>query len=1504
MQQHVSEMSTPFDMAFDILSSYRHILEKTLSAGRMSEADVEYVLEHFSIDRGLIFSIQRIYKKSDLSFSAFCAQMGYPDSIQRGLRRGHDLDFRLYKHQEEAIQAIEAGEPTVVATGTGSGKTEAFLIPILAHCLSSVSPGIKAILLYPMNALANDQVIRLSAYMEETDLTFGIFTGETPQEEPENVPDGMPNRLWSRSRMCDSPPDILITNYVMLDRLLVDSRWRSIIKGCQGSLKYVVLDEIHSYRGTKATHIRFLLTRLRNQTGVSIHPIGASATISQLGGYLSGTQFDQDSIDNFLQKILGVDNCRLVTPTYDESNCDVSPWPGEGVLIDRNIDLSSLPEERCKFLGDILGRKVRVSEYWKEKSFWQSELGTALQSHPFFAEFIKQLGIGALSYSEVVDLFQKTSPAPCTHTQASETVRVWLNLLAVLAEDFKGEKSAIDLRLHIFLLGLRGYLKRCLDCGNFHSGGYEICPDCSQPLFLVDRNDISLCVAKINGSLISPVLDPEENDNRKTFFVSIRGVTENETPERGAIRVGKREEMMAGEFPIEGFVLPYRSDQQGEYIFFHLDDQRPKEIKKRLVKLADSIHPRIHMRRIVLRMLQQLQLGKRKILGFIDDRERVSHDSLAITDEFISRFLKGLLNSILPDGNRALNLDEALFQLQSFVKEQLETPGISREERVALGETESWFFRMIGEPGRYSQDRTNLLYINVETECSELERNVLDVFIRERALHFNQKPKFAPPEYIRFQRHWADNEVQIYSDPKASPDTREEASCISLSADAQEYKEFVAHVGETYGDTSNLAIENEGNVSAKIIGAELIHEALESLADKNILVRFREEAPFRYALLSKHVSIRKSDKLDANGTKYISIRDKYFFLAANHSSELDQNDRLVVESKFRAGKINLLLSTPTLEMGIDIGDLQHILLIGIPPMPSNYAQRSGRAGRSRNFSTVITYCSPDKDHDRYYYERPKAMIDGLINAPTLHDPTLEVSKKHLRALVLAELPALLNEAMEYSEPGSFDSKRFVSIFSSITGNQLKVELTDYMNGEFQNELESLVEGRNQSNSSALNKLYQSGFLPDYGFNREQVEVWDHEKYSNDGVGNMHSRKKNRDYLSVRELEYAYTKFTPGRTTFLASDVYHITAEGEWNEWQLGGDEPDTMMDIPVRAYSKILASRELENARMDSGMQLYNRHISFDTDSVAHKIEGIIDLKYDPHCKIRFVNKGYQEYDISEPFSDDVGNKFYLGYTLPRQALIFGFDRRAFDNLSGPLSFMSSLDRTIKDVYGLDESELRMLPNIHEGSAADSNADQSVPYKFIIYDATGNGDLPFESAVRNFNHLLEVASGRLQSCSHCQKQGLDGCYYCLKSHETQYIAPYAKKSEALNVIDYLLGKSAFRPSVKPFQNSSREEASKLILSQDGEGVIAREPDSGMHLRQSNSDAESVYKLLADAVRQFYPDGLKGLEIETNLEWLISNLNGTTKVGKGKYAFSELQYELLRYNQVWVGRSQI
>jgi DEAD/DEAH box helicase domain-containing protein len=140
------------------------------------------------------------------------------------------LKFPPYLHQEQAFRRLSGERPrsTLVATGTGSGKTECFLHPILdACCRHREEPGIKAILIYPMNALATDQAGRLARIIHENEklrghVTAGLFVGQSERDPPMVMgPDGI---ITNKHTLRLKPPDILLTNYKMLDYLLIRAK--------------------------------------------------------------------------------------------------------------------------------------------------------------------------------------------------------------------------------------------------------------------------------------------------------------------------------------------------------------------------------------------------------------------------------------------------------------------------------------------------------------------------------------------------------------------------------------------------------------------------------------------------------------------------------------------------------------------------------------------------------------------------------------------------------------------------------------------------------------------------------------------------------------------------------------------------------------------------------------------------------------------------------------------------------------------------------------------------------------------------------------------------------------------------------------------------------------------------------------------------------------------------------------------------------------------------------
>ena len=208
----------------------------------------------------------------------------------------------LHSHQEEAILR---DENFLVATGTGSGKTESFLYPLIDDILRQGDlsrPGVRIILVYPLNALANDQLNRIAQLLfrdlGDPGITLGRYTGQvkaratrdeeitrlrsTPSfldifGEDADVPE---NWLLSRPEMRNGPPHILITNYAMLEHILLLPTNRPLL--ARADLRAIVLDEIHTYSGAQAIEVAFLLRRLKAHLGVpdgQLRCIGTSASL-------------------------------------------------------------------------------------------------------------------------------------------------------------------------------------------------------------------------------------------------------------------------------------------------------------------------------------------------------------------------------------------------------------------------------------------------------------------------------------------------------------------------------------------------------------------------------------------------------------------------------------------------------------------------------------------------------------------------------------------------------------------------------------------------------------------------------------------------------------------------------------------------------------------------------------------------------------------------------------------------------------------------------------------------------------------------------------------------------------------------------------------------------------------------------------------------------------------------------------------------------------------------
>lgn len=250
---------------------------------------------------------------------------------------GHTLP--LHKHQAEAVSLAASGESYVLTTGTGSGKSLAYFIPIVDACLKAKAwdptPRTRAIVVYPMNALANSQLEELKKFLGADPATrpvsFGRFTG---QEGPEE-----------REAMKANPPDILLTNFMMLELLLTRQNAidQQVIANAKG-LRFLVLDELHTYRGRQGADVALLVRRVREALADRLICIGTSATMAT-----DGTEMERNAIvARVATRLFGtpIPDRNIITETLrrttpdTETEITVAPKLGEAILLGVPDDLS------------------------------------------------------------------------------------------------------------------------------------------------------------------------------------------------------------------------------------------------------------------------------------------------------------------------------------------------------------------------------------------------------------------------------------------------------------------------------------------------------------------------------------------------------------------------------------------------------------------------------------------------------------------------------------------------------------------------------------------------------------------------------------------------------------------------------------------------------------------------------------------------------------------------------------------------------------------------------------------------------------------------------------------------------------------------------------------------------------------------------------------------------------------------------------------------------------
>jgi ATP-dependent helicase YprA (DUF1998 family)/very-short-patch-repair endonuclease len=1003
--------------------------------------------------------------------------------------------LNLHWHQTEAVEAARRRANYVLTTGTGSGKSLAYIIPIVDHVLRRGSGrGIQAIVVYPMNALANSQFGELEKYLcngypDGPPVTFDKYTGQEDEEE--------------RKRISNNPPDILLTNYVMLELILTRPAERKIIESARG-LRFLVLDELHTYRGRQGADVALLVRRVRDRLQADeLQIIGTSATIAGGGSFdeqraevakvatqLFGakvkpdgvimekldpaTPLDQLNDSDFKARlsarVLDVTDGQPFAGDYESFvNDPLAIWI-EGSL---GVELKDGRHVRCKpqsvtgedgaarKLADLTGLDEKLCEVAIQQALlagYECEKNPETGFPPFAFRLHQFISRGDTVYTTLED---------------EET-----RYLTIYGQQFKPGSRDHILMPMVF----------CRECGQEYY--------CVRRVFGSDGNPNYFVQRQLNDQLS----DEDENEAGFLYFSSDNPfpteeedvINDNRLPDdwleerSGRLRVRRdRQDRLPinvsvgadGAESSEGLnfnyiAAPFRfclhcgvaygMRQRDDFAKLSSLGSEGRSTATTITSLS------------AIRSLRRSSLPERarKLLSFTDNRQDASLQAGHFNDFIETTLLRSALyHAVNNAGSAGVSYDELTGKVFDALKLPRHLYAKNPEEKFQnIKDTDRALREVIGYrlyrdlergwritmPNLEQCGLLQIEYQSLDEVCAEEEmwnnchealttaapetrrrvaKVLLDYMRRELTINVSyldsrEQERIKQQSNQRLVAPWAIDETEkldfagiLFARSRKSGDPAENTYLSARGGFGQYLRR-------------NTIFENQSNRLDLQATGDIIADLLRVLAEAGLITKVIEEQKddvAGYQVMASslrwmvgdgtkafHDPIRMPNEPEGGGRTNQYFVDFYRSMTADlqgleareHTAQVQYELREEREQKFRDGDLPILYCSPTMELGVDIAELNVVNMRNVPPTPANYAQRSGRAGRSGQPALVFTYCTIGSMHDQYFFKRPDLMVAGQVSTPRLDLANEDLVRAHVQAIWLAETGLSLGKSLK------------------------------------------------------------------------------------------------------------------------------------------------------------------------------------------------------------------------------------------------------------------------------------------------------------------------------------------------------------------------------------------------------------------------------------------------------------------------------------------------------------